>query len=266
MSEVLRVVIVDDEAPAREGLRLRLRKEPDVAIIGEYADAATALAEIRRDPPDVLFLDIEMPGLNGFALLKSAGEVPLPAVVFVTAHDAHAVKAFDVRALDYLLKPVEQTRLREALDRAREYWDNRRKAELADRVKSIVGDTGPVSSPVPTPQSGSTRIPIRRDGTIQFVNSAEIDWIDAAGDSVRLHVGRATHTLRKSMGEMLAMLDDRQFVRIHRSTIVNVSRVKELQPWFHGEYVVVLIDGARLKLSRGHKDNLATLLGTNPKR
>ncbi len=266
MSDLLRVMIVDDEAPAREGLRLRLRKEPDVAIIGEYADAATALAEIRRDPPDVLFLDIEMPGLNGFALLESAGEVLPPAVVFVTAHDAHAVKAFDVRALDYLLKPVEQARLREALERAREYWENRKKAELADRVKSIVGDTGSASAPVSGAQSASIRIPIRRDGTIQFVNSAEIDWVDAAGDSVRLHVGKATHALRKSMGEMLAMLDDRQFVRIHRSTIVNVARVKELQPWFHGEYVVVLHDGTRLKLSRGHKDNLAALLGTTSRR
>ena len=259
MSDTLRVMIVDDEAPAREGLRLRLRKEPGVAIIGEYADAATALAEIRRDSPDVLFLDIEMPGLNGFAMLESAGDVSMPAVVFVTAHDAHAVKAFDVRALDYLLKPVEQERLREALGRAREYWENRRKAELADRVKSIVGDTAP--APAPAASGASIRIPVRRDGTIQFVNSTDIDWIDAAGDSVRLHVGKTSHSLRKSMGEMSAMLDDRQFVRIHRSTIVNIARVKELQPWFHGEYVVVLVDGTRLKLSRGHKEKLAALLG-----
>ena len=265
MSRLLRVMIVDDEAPAREGLRLRLKKEPDVAIIGEYADAATALAEIRRDPPDVLFLDIEMPGLNGFALLESAGETPLPAVVFVTAHDSHAVKAFDVRALDYLLKPVEQERLREALARARDYWEGRQKAELADRVKSIIGDTGSPAASAPHVQPASVRIPVRRDGTIHFVNSSEIDWIDAAGDSVRLHVGKSAHSLRKSMGEILAMLDDRQFVRIHRSTIVNIARVKELQPWFHGEYVVVLVDGTRLKLSRGHKENLAALLGTKSK-
>jgi two-component system LytT family response regulator len=265
MTDLLRVMIVDDEAPAREGLRLRLRKEPDVTIIGEYADAAIALAEIRRDPPDVLFLDIEMPGLNGFAMLESATAVDLPAVVFVTAHDAHAVRAFDVRALDYLLKPVEQERLREALSRAREYWSDKRKAEIADRVKSIVGDPGNLPAPAPAIQSG-VRIPIRRDGTIQFVNSPDIDWIDAAGDSVRLHVGRTTHSLRKSMGEMLGMLDERQFVRIHRSTIVNIDRVKELQPWFHGEYVVVLHDGTRLKLSRGQKENLAALMGGSGKR
>ncbi len=254
-------MIVDDEAPAREGLRLRLAKEPDVVIVGEFADARSALAAIREDPPDLLFLDIEMPGVNGFALLENAGNITLPAVVFVTAHDAHAVRAFDIRALDYLLKPVEQPRLREALERARELWDSRRKSEIADRVRTIIGET-PGSAPPPAVARAQVRIPIRRDGSIHFVSSADIDWIDAAGDSVRLHAGKATHVLRKSMGEMLAMLDNGQFVRIHRSTIVNIAKVRELQPWFHGEYVVLLNDGTKLELSRGYKEQLAALLGT----
>ena len=262
MTSLLRVMIVDDEAPAREGLRLRLKKEPDVAIIGEYGDSVAALAAIRADPPDMLFLDIEMPGMDGFSLLAKASDVKLPAVVFVTAHDSHAIRAFDIRALDYLLKPVEQSRLREAIDRAQEYWDSARKGELADRVTSLVEQTSSLETPSKQAKAGaSTRIPIRRDGSIQFVNAADIDWIDAAGDAVRLHVGKTEHSIRKSMGEMTAMLDPAQFLRIHRSTIVNVERVRELQPWFHGEYVVVLRDGTRLKLSRGYRETLAKLLG-----
>ena len=261
MPETLRVMIVDDEAPAREGLRLRLRKEPDVRIIGEFGDAATALDAMRADPPDLLFLDIEMPGMDGFALLRNARDASLPPIVFVTAYDTHAVRAFDVRALDYLLKPVEQPRLREALDRAQEHWGSARKAELADRVRTIVSEAGAPAAAAPVSRSGVLRIPVRRDGSIQFVNASDIDWIDAAGDSVRLHVGKTTHVIRKSMGEMVAALDPGQFLRIHRSTIVNIARVKELQPWFHGEYVVVLHDGTRLKLSRGHREKLASILG-----
>lgn len=264
MNSPLRAIIVDDEAPAREGLRIRLKRESDVVVLGEFADAAQALAAIRADPPDVLFLDIEMPGLDGFALLAGAAGVAMPAVIFVTAHDTHAVRAFDVRALDYLLKPVEQERLHEAIVRARSYWESARKAELADRMRGLVQDSQPGAG-VPAGQvpgsRGSARIPVRRDGAILFVTPSDIDWIDAAGDSVKLHVGKAVHPVRKSMGEMLAMLDSTQFLRIHRSTIVNVARVRELQPWFHGEYVVVLHDGTRLKLSRGYRENLARVLG-----
>lgn len=267
MTAALRVMIVDDEAPAREGLRIRLRREPDVTVVGEFGDAAHALDAIRADPPDLIFLDIEMPGMDGFTLVAKAKEAALPPVVFVTAHDEHAVRAFGVRALDYLLKPVEQERLHAAIERAREHWESVRKGELADRVRGIVSEA--VTPPQPFSVSAGAaragaRIAVRKDGSIQFVTTDEIDWIDAAGDSVRLHVGKATHTLRKSMGEMLGMLDASQFLRIHRSTIVNASRVRELQPYFHGEYVVVMKDGTKLKLSRGHRDKLASLLGLPP--
>ena len=264
MTDLLRVLIVDDEAPAREGLRIRLRREENVVVLGEYADAARALEAIAADPPDLLFLDIEMPGMDGFTMLARSDKTVMPPVVFVTAHDEHAVRAFGVRALDYLLKPVEQERLHETLERVREHWAAVRKAELADRVRGIVTGDGTMkveSTPQPALR---TRIPIRDGGSIHFVNADEIDWIDAAGDSVKLRVGKTSHMVRKSMGEMLAMLDQSRFIRIHRSTIVNVDRVRELQPYFHGEYVVVLRDGVKLKLSRGHRDKLASLLGLPP--
>jgi two-component system, LytTR family, response regulator len=265
MSNPLRVVIVDDEAPAREGLRIRLSREADVTVIGDYGDVSRAIEAIRADPPDLLFLDIEMPLVDGFAVLSRLENVSLPVVVFVTAHPNHAVRAFGVRAIDYLLKPVDSERLHEAIARARTHWENVRKSELADRVMGILrnADRGePASESSSHGESTPARIPVRRDGSIQFVTPTEIDWIEAAGDSVRIHAGKATHLVRKSMGDMLAMLDGRIFLRIHRSTIVNIDRVRELQPYFHGEYVVVLRDGSKLKLSRGYRNSLSRLLGS----
>ncbi|MDQ6690118.1 MAG: LytTR family DNA-binding domain-containing protein [Gemmatimonadota bacterium] len=267
MSAPLRVMIVDDEAPAREGLRIRLNRESDVSVIGEYGDVSRAIEAIRADPPDLLFLDIEMPLVDGFAMLSRLENVSLPVVVFVTAHPDHAVRAFGVRAIDYLLKPVDQKRLSEAVARARAHWESARKAEIADRVLGVLRDADRGMPAVESSSHGVSnplRIPVRRDGGIQFVAPSEIDWIEAAGDSVRIHAGKATHLVRKSMGDVLALLDGRSFLRIHRSTIVNIDRVRELQPYFHGEYVVVLRDGAKLKLSRGYRDSLARLLGSVP--
>ena len=263
MSGPLRVMIVDDEAPAREGLRIRLSREVDVTVIGDYGDVSRAIAAIRADPPDLLFLDIEMPQADGFAMLSKLESVSLPVVVFVTAHANHAVRAFGVRAIDYLLKPVDPGRLHEAVARARTYWDNVRKGEIADRVVSVLrdADRGGAVEESSSQTTSNPRIPVRRDGAIQFVAPAEIDWIEAAGDSVRIHAGKTAHLVRKSMGDVLEMLDGRSFLRIHRSTIVNIDRVKELQPYFHGEYVVVLRDGTKLKLSRGYRDSLSRLLG-----
>jgi two-component system LytT family response regulator len=255
----LRVMIVDDEAPAREGLRLRLRGEPGVLVVGEYGDAAAALGALRADPPDVLFLDVEMPGLDGFALLERAGDAPLP-VVFVTAHESYAVRAFAARALDYLLKPVEQERLRDALARARARLAGERREEVVDRVRAWLAAVDGGDAAIPAARRPA-RIPIRREGAIQFLDSDDVDYIDAAGDGVILHVGPAAHRANRTMGEIAALLDPARFVRIHRSTIVNIDRVRELQPWFHGEYVVVLRDGRQLKLSRGQRAEVMRLLG-----
>jgi len=266
MKAPLRVMLVDDEAPAREGLRLRLQREENLTILGEFADARSALDALRSDAPDVLFLDISMPGLDGFALLDRLGDMLPATIVFVTAHDEHAVRAFSVRAMDYLLKPVEQVRLHETLERVRAHLAQVGRAEAADRMQALLrefadaGDSGEWRS-----RSGAgqeQRIPVRgENGAIQFVSPTSIDWIDAAGDAVQLHIGKTTLRLNKSLGEALALLDPRRFVRIHRSTVVNMDRVHELQPYFHGEYVVVLRDGTKLKLSRGQRAAVSRLLG-----
>jgi two-component system LytT family response regulator len=253
----MRVMIVDDEAPAREGLRLRLRNEPDVTVIGECADVRRAIEMLRADMPDVLLLDIEMPASNGFSLVEQLGD-RCPIIIFVTAHAGHALRAFGVQALDYVLKPVEQDRLRQALDRARAQLALERKGELADRMRQLVVDESTAAAT--TTQTGSAeRIAVREDGVIRFVDCQDVDWVEAAGDGVVLHVGRASHSVRRSLGEIVALLPHDRFLRIHRSTIVNIARVRELQPWFHGEYVVVLNDGTNLKLSRTHRDALARL-------
>lgn len=255
--EPMRVMIVDDEAPAREGLRLRLRNEPGVTIVGEFPDVRRAVETIRADVPDVLLLDIEMPAANGFSLVEQLGD-RCPIVIFVTAHEGHALRAFGVQALDYVLKPVEQQRLRQALDRARERLALERKGELADRVRRLVADEAPPAPPPRAPAAGE-RIAVREDGVIRFIDYDEVDWVEAAGDGVVLHVGRASHQVRRTLSEMAALLPRDRFLRIHRSTIVNIARVRELQPWFHGEYVVLLHDGTSLKLSRTHRDALKAL-------
>jgi two-component system, LytTR family, response regulator len=262
----LRVMIVDDEAHAREGLRLRLKREPDVLVIGEFGDGDSALRAIASDSPDVLFLDIEMPGTNGFALVERAPAGSLPIVVFVTAYDQHAVRAFDARALDYLLKPVEQERLRETLARARERLASARNGELAERVRGLSREFGAPSSGgagVRPDRAGKglDRIPVSADGSIHFLPAKEIDYIAASGDSVIAHAGASTHVIRKSMSEILASLDPSRFARIHRSTIVNLARVMKVEPYLHGEYILVMPGGAKLKVSRGYRELVAERLG-----
>jgi two-component system LytT family response regulator len=263
MSAVLRAMIVDDEAPAREGLRLRLNEAGGVEILGEYSGVGAVLDALRTETPDLIFLDIQMPGLDGFALLERTAQRPPPLIVFVTAHQAHAVRAFDAEAFDYLLKPVEQRRLQETLARSRAHLERVRRGEIADRMQAVLSDLPPPAAarPAPAGAAAPTRIPVKRDGAVRFLNPDEIDYIDAAGDSVRVHIGRTEHVVHRSLGEMLALLDPGRFAQIHRSTIVNVDRIRELQPYFHGEYVVVLTSGVKLKLSRGHRPALAQRLG-----
>ncbi|HMA00731.1 MAG: LytR/AlgR family response regulator transcription factor [Gemmatimonas sp.] len=262
----LRVMIVDDEAHAREGLRLRLRREPDVLVIGEFGDADAALRAMASDSPDVLFLDIEMPGTNGFAMLERAREGSLPVVIFVTAYDQHAVHAFDARALDYLLKPVEQERLRESLARARAQLASARNGEFVERIRSLSRELGPVATTragatPPRAGKGLERIPVTVDGATHFLAAKDIDYIAAAGDTVVAHVGTASHVIRKSMNEMLASLDASRFARVHRSTIVNLNRVVRVEPYLHGEYILVMPGGAKLKVSRGYREVVAERLG-----
>ena len=256
MTRLLRVVIVDDEAPAREGLRLRLQRESDVLVLGEYADPGMAVAALNVDPPDVVFLDIEMAGLDGFSLLKRLDRLN-SSIVFVTAYDQYAARAFEINAVDYLLKPVEQERLHDALERARARLASDDRSELTSRVARLVDALEVLPSSAKTPE----RIAIRVDEAIRFIDPTAIDYIDAAGGSVRVHSSGAVQEIRKSMGEMVALLDPTRFVRIHRSTIVNIARIKELQPYFHGEFIVLLHDGTQLKSSRSYRDALVRQLG-----
>jgi two-component system LytT family response regulator len=254
-------MIVDDEPLAREGLRIRLRREPDVIVIGEHGDGDSALRAMASDAPDLLFLDIQMPGTNGFELLERMKGEAMPIVIFVTAYDEHALRAFDARALDYLLKPVEQERLRESLDRARERVASARNGEFVQRVQGLSRELlAEGSSAVPSARP-LDRIAVSVEGTIHFIIAKEIDYVAASGDSVIAHVGTTAHVIRKSMSEMLSILDPKRFARVHRSTIVNLSRVVKVEPYLHGEYILVLQGGAKVKVSRGYRAALSEQLG-----
>jgi two-component system LytT family response regulator len=261
----IRVLVVDDEPAAREGLCQLLAGDPEVTLVGECANGREALDALRRDPADVLFLDVQMPGLDGFGVLRELGADRAPVVVFVTAYDQYALHAFDVHALDYLLKPFSDERFQESLERAKAHVRRGRLGELGRRLAALVAELDRPASPAATgePATGTylDRLVIKSGGRVTLLRVTDIDWIDAEGDYVRIHVGRQWHLLRETMKNLEAQLDPRRFVRIHRSTIVNIERVKELQPFFRGEYVLVLHEGTTLKLSRGYREHLEQVLG-----
>jgi two-component system LytT family response regulator len=250
----MRTLIVDDEPLARERLRTLLQQEPDVEIVGESSDGRQAVTAITQLAPDLVFLDIQMPSLDGFGVLKAIEDRPLPTVVFVTAYDQYALQAFEVHALDYLLKPFTARRFQKALQRARleqkrEGNGNSVERRLLNLLDDIGGD-----------KRFTKRIVVKSSGRIHFVKVDEIDWIEAEGNYVRLHLGPSSHLLRETMKGMEAALDPDKFLRIHRSTIVNAERIRELQPLFHGEYAVLLHDGTRLVASRGPENRLRKML------
>ena len=247
----LSAVIVDDEAPARKRLRDLLCDEQDVEIVAECPDGPTAVDEILRHEPDVVFLDVQMPEMDGFEVLKTVGTERAPAVVFVTAYDRHAVEAFEARALDYLLKPFTRDRFRETLQRVRERTKSASEAEdLSGRVEELLGAVRPAVR----------RIPVRTGSRIRFIDVDEVGWIEGAGNYVLLHAGGEEHRVRGSLKGFAAKLDSGRFVRIHHSYIVNLDRVRELQPWSHGEFVVILHDGTQLTSSRTYSDTLREVL------
>ena len=252
--ETIRVLVVDDEPLARERVRRLLEKEPDVQIVGECADGLAAVEAIERDRPDLVFLDVQMPELDGFAVLENVAPERLPFVVFVTAFDEYAVKAFDVHALDYVLKPFDGDRFREALERARrEIARTSEGAGLEGRLLALLQD-------LEGRKQQMDRIVIKSGGRVSFLRTEEVDWIEAAGNYVELHVGKESHLLRETMNKLESRLDAKRFLRIHRRIIVNVDRIRQLEGVTHGEYVVVLKDGTRLSSSRGYRDGLQKLL------
>jgi two-component system LytT family response regulator len=250
----IRTLIVDDEPLARQRLRALLDGDPDIEVVGECGDGKQAVAEVRRLRPDLLFVDVQMPVLDGFGVLEALAGGAMPVVIFVTAHDRYALKAFEVHALDYLLKPFDRARFAAALARAKTQVQQGLAGALDERLLDLLQS-------LPNHRRVPERLIVKSGGRVTFVPSADIDWVEAAGNYVRLHVGREDHLLRESMSGLEEKLDPKRFVRIHRSTIVNVERIRELQPVFHGDYVIVLKDGTELPLSRGYRDNLESALG-----
>jgi two-component system LytT family response regulator len=254
--EPLRLLIADDEPLARDCLRLALRAHDDVEIVAECADGADAVRAIESLRPDVVFLDVQMPGLDGFGVIERVGVARMPTIVFVTAFDAHALRAFQVHALDYVLKPFDDARLEDALDRAREQVRTRRDGVRARRLAAFLAewerrDDEPPRAPAPAAgKSYISRLTVREDDRIRFVACADIDWFEADGNYVKLYVGAKTYRLRLAIRTLIDGLDPTRFVRIHRSTVVNVDRIREVQPWYGGDYVAILHGGAKLRVSR----------------
>ena len=265
----IRTLLVDDERLARRGLELRLAAAPDVEIVGECENGREAIEKTLALEPDLMFLDIQMPGLSGFDVLARLPQDSMPVVVFVTAFDRYAIDAFEARALDYLLKPVEDTRLEHALVRVRQYLDERAALRQRERMLGLLADVQGAGELDPemllarmtTPASRFPEvIAIRTGREVVRVRSTEIDWIDAAGDYMCVHAGNATHVLRGTMKDLEASLDPAAFQRIHRSAIVNLKRVRKLRPHANGEYFLTLEGGQELKLSRTHRDKVELLL------
>jgi two-component system LytT family response regulator len=272
MSNV-KVLIVDDEALARERVRRLLQAEPDIEIVGEASNGREAVERVRELHPDIVCLDVQMPEMDGFAVLRELGDEDPPMVLFITAYDEHAQRAFDVHAVDYVLKPVDAERFRTAFQRARsrraQVVAAERLGELLETVRRLAeGSPASASSngngSAPSHDNGArhaSRILVKHDGRMFFVKTADIDWIEADRNYVRLHVGKTTHTIRERISHLEETLDPRIFARIHRSTIVNLNRVREMQQWFSGDYVVLLDDGTRLRLSRHYRDRVEKQVG-----
>jgi len=258
----LRAVIVDDEPAARRGVRLLLERDGAVEVAGEASTGIEALEVIRRERPDLVFLDVQMPGADGFAVIRGLDPATAPAVIFVTAYDEHALRAFEVSAVDYLLKPYEDARFYAALRRAREEIRRRQADSVNARLSQLLDylQRTEKAAPPKADESGAERILVKSSGEILFLKPDEIDWIEAEGDYVKFHVAGRSHLMRETMVRLEARLDPKRFVRIHRSTIVNLDRLRKLSPSFLGEYAVILHDGTKLKLSRGYHERIAAIL------
>jgi len=265
----IRTIIVDDEPLARRGLELRLREATDVEIVRQCANGREALAAIAELQPDLMFLDIQMPGLSGFDVIKQVPQESLPMIVFVTAFDRFAIDAFEAHALDYLLKPVDETRLERALDRVRAQYQQRQAVAQREQLMAMLADVtgkGEIESgAVPGANAVAARryatmLPIRVGRETIRLDVAAIDWIDAAGDHMCVHAASQTYVLRATMKELEEMLDPEVFQRVHRSTIVNLARVRSLRPHLNGECFLKLESGQEVKLSRSFRDKVELLL------
>jgi two-component system LytT family response regulator len=264
----IRVLLADDEPLARRRLLRFLRAEPDVDVVGECGGGGATLAALREHEVDLVLLDVQMPDLDGFQVVATHGAERMPAVIFVTAYDEYAVRAFEVHALDYLLKPVTAERFQGAFRRARRHLERDVAARTGERLKALLAQViegepalvggGGAGGGVPslTPTQYADRLTVKADGRVFVLRIGDVDWIEAHGNYVRVHAGATTHMIRETITAVEGSLNPAHFARIHRSTIVNIDRIKEMQPWFAGDYVLILKDGTRLKLTRTYRDQL----------
>ena len=259
----IRALIVDDEPLARRNIRALLSDDAEVEIVGECGSGAQAVKLIQASPPDLLFLDVQMPEMSGFDVLKKIDLGQIPAIIFVTAYDQYALQAFEVQALDYLLKPFDDERFALALSRAKAQIEQREAAGLKKRLLALLEAEAGQRAATPPPQY-EEKFLVKSASRVFFVKADEIDWIEAADYYVCLHIGHQSHLLRETMSEMETKLNPEQFLRIHRSAIVNLSRVKQVEARPGSEYTVTLQDGTSLRLSRSRKEQLEQILNRLP--
>ena len=243
----IRAIIVDDEPLARQRIRFLLDRESDVEIVAECANGNEAVAALERDSPELMFLDVQMPGMDGFEVIKATPADKLPVVIFTTAFEQHAIRAFEAHALDYLLKPFKTERFKDALSHARDHLATRRAGSATQGLLELIGRKAGTAAYL-------TRISVKECDRMVFLRVSEIDAIESAGKYVVVHVGKENHVLRESMTSLEAQLDPDHFLRISRSAIVNLDRIQELQPMFKGEHVVLLRNGLKLAMTRGLRD------------
>ena len=253
-SVCIRTLVVDDESLARERLCDMLAADPQIQIIAECSNGQEAIEAIQLHSPDLVFLDVEMPGIDGFGVLEALPPESIPTTIFVTAYDQYAVRAFEVYALDYLLKPFDQERFEKALARAKTHISSQRTDSLSQQILSALEE-------IKTRPVHLERLVIKMNGHVFFIKAEEIDWLEAEGNYVRLHAGKESYLLRDTISALESQLDPKKFIRVHRSAIVNIDRITELQPWFHGEYRIILTEGVQLTLSRTYREKLHELLG-----
>jgi two-component system LytT family response regulator len=256
MSRKIRTLIVDDEPLARRNLRLLLERDRQIEILDECRNGREAVEAIETHAPDLIFLDIQMPEMDGFDVLGCVGTEHIQAVIFVTAFDQYALKAFEVHALDYLLKPFDDERFTHALQRAKAQIEAREINQLSKKLLALLEER----KGAPPSEDYLTRLMIKVSGRVVLLKVDEIDFIEADGNYAKLHVGSKAHLLREKMNDLEERLDPAKFVRIHRSIIVNLDRIKELHPHFNGDYIVVLEDGRQLRLSRTRREHLEARL------
>lgn len=250
----IRTLIVDDMPPARSRIRRALAKASDFEVVGECGDGVSAINAIRELRPELVFLDVQMPETDGFGVVAALEPAERPVILFVTAHDEYALRAFEVHALDYLLKPFDTERFERALDHAREQLRLRQGESVDRRIESLIAQLRPDPRYL-------RRVAVKARGRTRVINVNDIDWIGAEGNYLNLHVGDETHLIRETMSTFEQLLDPEHFARIHRSTIVNLDRVSEISPLFNGDQSVKLADGTELTASRSHYDNIKSLLG-----